>query len=642
MTLLRLSGSGFRALAAEGTLATRLGEQMLHRIGQRPSPAETVSWERSLSVLAQDLAQAGLDEVEVLLEFHLPLTSKRADVVLAGRHPRTRRPSYVVLELKQWSAARRFEGNPELVEVDGMGGGPRLHPVAQVKGYCSYLADFLRALQNVDDPLAGAAYLHNATNEAAVSELYDYPQTSDGRLFTGARRAEFLDFLRDRLDPSTPGAPFADLLVSSAVAPSKQLLAVAADEVQRREQFVLLGEQRLAYDIVWHAVDRVRGGDSKVVVLVTGGPGSGKSVIALSLMGELARRGRTVLHATGSRSFTQTLRRVAGARAPRVREMFKYFNSFMDADRNGVDVLILDEAHRIRETSVNRWTKAQFRTDRPQVDELMAAARVPVFLLDEHQVVRPGELGTAADIKRYAAAQGLSVLEVNLNDQFRCGGSEEYVQWVLRLLGLESGGAVPWRGDPSFDVSVVDSPEEMEAALVERVDQGYGARMAAGYCWPWSDPLDDGSLVPDVQIGLWSRPWNLKGDRSVGGAPPAALWASDPAGFGQVGCVYTAQGFEYDWSGVILGPDLVWRGGGFVSRRAKNKDPDFRNRSRVGDAEFDRLVRNVYKVLLTRGMVGTVLYSTDEETQDALRRLVPSRGLSVSPEASAGRGAGPG
>ncbi len=170
----------------------------------------------------------------------------------------------------------------------------------------------------------------------------------------------------------------------------------------------------------------------------------------------------------------------------------------------------------------------------------------------------------------------------------------------------------------------------MEALLRAKVTDGYGARLAAGYCWPWSDPQPDGSLVPDVQIDGWARPWNLKGDRSVGGAPPAPLWATDPAGFGQVGCVYTAQGFEYDWSGVLIGPDLVWRGKGLVARREANRDPDFRNRARVSDLEFDRLVRNVYKVLLTRGMVGTVLYSTDTETRAALHALVRAPAFAAS------------
>ncbi|QNE23358.1 DUF2075 domain-containing protein [Kribbella qitaiheensis] len=606
----------------DGTLAVRIAEQMRYHTGRRAAPAELRSWERSLPILAKDLIQANLDNIEVLIEYHLPLTSKRADVVLAGRHPKTGNASYVVIELKQWSRAAAWQDDRELVLIDGYPNAPRLHPVAQVRGYCDYLADFTKSLDGQDDALAGAAYLHNAMSESAVHDLYEYPQDQRGRLFIGGQRAEFTEFLLERLDPAVPGSPYADQLINSAVAPSKQLLAVAADEVQRREQFVLLAEQKLAHSLVVHQVERARKADQKSVVIVTGGPGSGKSVIALSLFGDLSRRGRSVLHATGSRSFTQTLRKVAGHRSERVQRMFKYFNQFMDAEPNELDVLILDEAHRIRETSVDRYTKAQFRTGRPQVDELIAAARVPVFLLDEHQVVKPGELGTVADIERHAASLGLPVHRIDLDSQFRCGGSEEYIQWVLRLLGLIEGEPTPWTGDPSFEVQVADTPEELEATLIAKAAEGYGARITAGYCWPWSDPRPDKTLVPDVQLGTWSRPWNLKGDRKVGDAPPAALWATDPNGFDQVGCVYTAQGFEYDWSGVILGPDLVWRNGRFTTTRDANKDPAFRNRKTTDNPTFDRLVRNTYKVLLTRGMIGTTLYSPDPETRDALHELV--------------------
>ena len=295
-------------LTLDQQFALRIAEQMLFHTGRRAAPAELRSWERSLPVLAQDLEQAGLNNVE----HHLPLTSKRADVVLAGRHPRTGGASYVVIELKQWSRAAAWEDDRELVLIDGYPNAPRLHPVAQVRAYCEYLADFAKTLDGQTDALAGAAYLHNAVSETDIRDLYDYPQDSRGRLFTGARRSEFIEFLRDRLDPTVPGGPYADQLINSAVAPSKQLLAVAADEVQRREQFVLVAEQKLAHSMVLHKVERARSGDRKSVVIVTGGPGSGKSVIALSLVGDLARRGRTVLHATGSRSFTQTLRRVAG------------------------------------------------------------------------------------------------------------------------------------------------------------------------------------------------------------------------------------------------------------------------------------------------------------------------------------------
>jgi uncharacterized protein len=258
------------------------------------------------------------------------------------------------------------------------------------------------------------------------------------------------------------------------------------------------------------------------------------------------------------------------------------------------------------------------------VDELLEAARVPVFLLDQHQVVRPGEMGTIAAIQQHAEAgdKKYDVQLIELGEQYRCGGRKVYERWVLQLLGLEAGGPQPWQGDPHFDVRLADSPSGMEAWLADQLATGDGARMAAGYCWDWSSPRPDGTLVPDVVIEGWSHPWNLRGERSVGGAPPAARWATEPAGFDQVGCVYTAQGFEYDWNGVIIGPDLVWRTDRWVAVRSANRDPDFRNRARVTDQDFDALVRNVYKVLLTRGMKGTTIYSTDRETREFLGRLV--------------------
>jgi len=600
----------------------RLADLLRHHAGHRPSPAEVRSWSGSLPILAQDLLDAGLGNVEVMLEYRLPLTSKRADVVLAGRHPRTGHASYVVVELKQWSNATLYDKSGELVTVAGAPGGARLHPVAQVRHYCDYLTDFTKVLHDQADPMAGAAYLHNAGADVQVT-LGGYPQSSTGRLFTGADRGAFLDFLRSRLDGEISGAPYADQLLRSGVAPSRQLLRVAAEEIAGREQFILLDEQLVAVDMVLHAVETARRADTKSVIVISGGPGSGKSVIALSLLGKLAERGRTAIHATGSRSVTMTLRKVSGRKGGRATSLFKYFNQFTDAERNGLDVLILDEAHRVRATSENRYTKAEARTGRPQVDELIGAARVPVFLLDQHQVVRPGEMGTIAEITAHAAAVGLTTIHIALDAQFRCGGSERYIDWVEQLLGLRGDGPAPWEPDPPFRLDVVDSPEELEGRLGALRDSGYGARMAAGYCWPWSDPRSDGSLVPDVTIGTWSHPWNLRGDRGLPGAPPAALWASEPDGFGQVGCVYTAQGFEYDWNGVIIGPDLVWRSGAWVSRREFNKDPDFRSRKTVTDEEFDRLVRHVYKVLLTRGMVGTLIYSTDPETRAFLRSLIP-------------------
>ena len=621
MALLRASAARLAAWNPFDGAVDQMTEQMLFRHMCRPSPAEQRSWVRSIPALARDLMDAGLGNAEVLLEQRLPLTSRRVDAIVAGQHPRTGRPSYVIVELKQWSEATTFEGDASLVAIDGYGGRPVLHPMAQVEGYCQYLSDFTPVLSDVAAHIAGVAYLHNATDHS-VMDLRAYRSSPDIQLITGDRRTDLVDLLQLAIDPNVDGMDAAELLLNAREAPSRQLLAVAAAEIQDREQFVLLDEQKLAFRLVLHAVEKARQDDSKSVIIVSGGPGTGKSVIALSLLGELARQGRTVLHATGSRSFTQTLRKVAGRRSKRTQELFKYFNSFMDAEKNGLDVLILDEAHRIRETSVNRWTRAAHRTDRPQLEELISAARVPLFLLDEHQTVRPDELGSIADITAYANSLGLPVQHIRLDDQFRCGGSEAYVQWVLRLLGLEPGGPVPWIGDDHFSLRVAESPQEIEAAMLAEQAKGYSSRMTAGYCWPWSDPLPDGTLIDDVSIDSWSRPWNLKGDRAIGGAPPSALWATDPSGFGQVGCVYTAQGFEYDWNGVIMGPDLVWRGDRWVAQRLESNDPDFRSVKRVPPEEFDRLLRNVYKVLLTRGMVGTVVFSTDAETRRKLAELI--------------------
>ncbi len=617
--LFRESAASVAARILEGSLALHLTENFRHQHGRRPAQAEIRSWERSLPALVNALIEAGLDDVEVLVEYSLPLTSKRADAVLAGVHPTTGEPSYVVVELKQWSAAYPEEDEPLLCRIDAYA-QPVLNPIEQVRGYCEYLLSFNGALERMPKSLAGVAFLHNAT-EFGVAGLREVEENQHGRMYTGEQRGAFLDFLRSRL-AAKPGAQVADVLLDAKVRPSKQLMSVAAAEIRDREQFVLLAEQRVAYEKVMSAVRRSKRGNHKQVIVVTGGPGSGKSVIALSVLGELYRRGIPALHATGSQSFTKTMRRVAGHKKREVQQLFKYFNSFMDAEPNDLDVLICDEAHRLRKTSANRYTKAALRTGRPQVAELIDAARVPVFLLDQHQVVRPGEMGTRQEIERAAAAQNLDCTVVELDGQFRCGGSDAYEKWVVDLLGLDGGTPNQWEPDGKLQLLIAETPQELEDFLVARREEGYGARMSAGYCWKWTTKItsDMTTLPTDIVIGQWSRPWNLYGDRSVLGAPPAPLWATDPAGFSQVGCVYTAQGFEYDWSGVIIGPDLVWRTDRWVVDRSASKDPSFTKAT--PDDDVDRLIRNTYKVLLTRGMVGTILYSTDAETREKLRSLI--------------------
>ncbi|GAA3043444.1 DUF2075 domain-containing protein [Pseudonocardia yunnanensis] len=604
-----------------------LAQQARIQFNSGTGTGEITSWRNSLPAFLRDLREAGLGHVEVLLEHKLPFTPKRVDVLLCGTHPKTHRNSYVLVELKQWTNAEPRDDGLVMIPQYGQ---PVLHPADQVRGYCEYLIDFTPFLADGSAGVYGIAYLHNATTEGW--KLKKYRLDEHGRLYTRDERAELINELRRLLDssPASAGAArqAADDLLQARTEPSKQLLAVAAKEVKEREQFVLLDQQQVAYKIVEQAVDLANRENTKTVVIVLGGPGSGKSVLALSLLGDLSRRGRRVLHATGSKAFTETLRKiVVGSRNARAQTMFTFFNGFIGAESNSLDMLICDEAHRIRETSVNRFTRAAVRAAaKRQVHELIEVARTPVFLLDEHQVVRPGELGTEAEIRAEAEAAGCRVEVVRLEGQYRCGGSELYEEWVLRLLGLDPRPPISWselvqNRDETYKVAALPTPTALESWLISQNPLGADtARIATGYCWRWSDPdVVDGAkrLVDDVVIGEWKRPWNAKPEKAVPGVPPSHFWASDSRGFGQVGCIYTAQGFEYDWSGVIFGDDFVRREGGWVARREYSYDTPVK---RAKD-QCPALVRNTYKVLLTRGMKATATYSTDPETQEFLERM---------------------
>jgi DUF2075 family protein len=248
------------------------------------------------------------------------------------------------------------------------------------------------------------------------------------------------------------------------------------------------------------------------------------------------------------------------------------------------------------------------------------------------QVVRPGEVGSAQLIRDAAGARGIRVVEHELETQFRCAGSDAFVSWVENTFGLRRSADVLWDANDRFEFDVVDSAAELEGLIRERDAEGASARLVAGFCWPWSKPRPDGTLVDDVHVGAWTMPWNAKPDagRLAPGIPKANYWASDPSGIDQVGCVYTAQGFEFDYVGVIIGRDLVYRPRtGWVGQPEYSHDSVVR-RAR-GEADFRRLVQHTYRVLLSRGLRGCYVYFQDEATRDfVLSRIEGSAGAGVA------------
>ncbi|MFI7660908.1 DNA/RNA helicase domain-containing protein [Micromonospora parva] len=606
-------------------------EEYLTASGYRVDERERRSWRNSLSTFARHLCMLGYGDLDALVECQLPQSSRRIDVIIAGAAPVTLQPAYLVVELKQWSEAARYDDDGSVLRVSYLD-QPQLHPALQVQAYCAYLVDFVERLREWPDAVHGMAYLHNA-GHGDVPELRR-ERTYQSMVWTQDKRAEFQSYFERRFAQERH-PPAAHRLLTSPIRQSGQLLSLAADEVANRAHFTLLDDQRAAYELVLRGVRWAEEGRRKRVVIISGGPGSGKSAIGLSLLAELARETRQLAHATGSRAFTRTLQQYA-RRQPtdplqRTRPLFCYFMDFMTAVPNKLDVLICDEAHRIRARS----KKGSQQGTKPQVQELIEAAKVPVFLLDDNQVVRPDEVGSVDTIMQAARQLDLEFDRIELGGQFRCGGSPRYESWVLHLLGLAHADPYRWKGDERFRLALVGSPEEMETILRACHDRGETARISAGFCWPWTHRPLNGRLVSDVRIGDWARPWNAYDDYPPKGIPTSAYWATDPRGFGQIGCIYTAQGFEYAWSGVIIGKDLVVRDGRFVTDPTKSRDPAIVNsEGRVIAKNADRLIRNTYKVLLTRGLRGTLVFAEDPETQDYLSKLIPARhrpGRTIAP-----------
>ena len=387
-----------------------------------------------------------------------------------------------------------------------------------------------------------------------------------------------------------------------------------SEVIKGNPQYVLLDEQQIVYDKVFAAARTGFHDRKKKVIVVKGGPGTGKSVVAINLMADLLKNGYNAHYATGSKAFTETLRKVIGRRGS---VQFKYFNSYMEAESNDVDVLICDEAHRIRKASHNQWTPKGKRTGQPQIEELINAAKVSVYFIDDDQIVRPNEIGSVDHIKEYAETEGAQIEEYELEAQFRCSGSDGFVNWINNTLHIRRTANTIWNGtEETFDFRIMDSVEELDDIIRQKAKKGDTARLMAGFCWPWSKKLNpDGTLIEDVVIGDYVRPWNAHPNASnlAKGIPKAPLWAYDPGGIDQVGCVYTAQGFEFDYAGVIFGQDLrydldeqTWIGDKTASHDTTVK--------RSKDQFLD-LVKNTYRVLLSRGMKGCYVYFMDKNTE---------------------------
>lgn len=594
-------------------IAGKIGDAFYDYFRHRASASEFASWQNSLAALAQQFRYANLLDNGVVLELQLPSSSARLDCLVFGESIANGSATAVLVELKQWSdvASSDVEGCVESF----VGGAVRrvLHPSLQALQYAQYLEDTSEGF-DVDRggvKLFPCSWLHNLHPVAAKPLLAEgfRPILELSPTFVQSDIDRFADHLKTNVGGGN-GQKLMDAAITARHAPSRKLLDYTARMIAGERTYTLVDEQLVAYNSILASVRRgQKRKDLKSVVVVAGGPGTGKSLIALNLLGTLSRAGANVQHATGSKAFTSNIWRVLGNRS---KAQVKYFNSYGSTEAGSVDVLLADEAHRIRSSSNNRFTPKSKKSDLSQIDELVTVAKTSVFFIDDFQAVRPGEVGSTTMIREAAVRAGAKFEQIDLRTQFRCAGSDEYLDWLDQLLEIRKTGTMALT-EAQFDFRVVSDLETLDRLIRERAKDGASARLTAGFCWPWSMPDDAGNLVDDVVIGEFRRPWNAKQDarRLAKGIPPAPFWATDPAGLGQVGCIYTAQGFEFDYCGVIWGDDLVMRDGVWTGQSSVSHDTVVR---RGSGARFTDCVKNAYRVLMTRGMKGCYLYCTDEET----------------------------
>lgn len=619
---------GFVLDATRNRIARQLESAFIAHYRYRPSPGEVRSWEESLARLGLVVSGARLDDHGIFLEYQLPLTSRRLDALITGEDKHGVQNA-VIVELKQWAKAEASDADAMVSTWVGGGLRDTLHPSVQAGQYRDYLADMNDAFYDERNAvrLSACTYLHNYRTVDGDPILHGKFKSwlDDVPLFDADRSADLQHFLTMHLG-NGGGLPILKRIEDAKLRPSKKLLDHVAKVISGEPRFILLDEQKVVFE---RAVAEARRGMSNVgkrVLLVQGGPGTGKSVLAANLLGRLAADGLNAQYATGSKAFTLTMRKIVGRRAG---AQFRYFNSYTNAEPDSVDVLICDESHRIRDKSVTRFTPTEVRVSLPaQVDELLRAAKVSVFFIDDQQIVRPGEEGSSKLISEHAASIGAKLWKYQLEAQFRCAGSDAFVNWVNNTLGIKPTANQVWnQKEESFEFRVFSSVEALDQAIRNRAESGASARLVAGFCWPWSDPNADGTLVKDVTIGTFERPWNAKSSAGglAPGIPPENLWAYDPAGIEQVGCIYTAQGFEFDYVGVIWGKDLRYdlQAQRWIGDRHQSRDNVVR---RSGDA-FLELVKSTYRVLLSRGLRGCYVYCQDAEATKFL--LSRTEGLSI-------------
>ena len=616
--------SDFMSDTENDVLETKLYDAIKNKMNRSTGLSELNSWRNSLKEMYITLNDSNIpSDVGVAIEYNIPQTSKRVDFLISG-YGKDNKGNVIIVELKQWEKLQAIEGQEAIVETFTGGANRRVvHPSYQAWSYAALIKDYNEYVQDADIELHPCAYLHNyprVENDPLDAKQYK-EVLADAPAFTYGQR----DALRNFIKKSIITGDNEDTLVKiehGKIRPSKQLQDSISGMLKGNKEFIMLDEQKVVYENILSLSTKCQKDGKKRTIIVEGGPGTGKTVVAINLLAELTKRNQFVQYV----SKNAAPRTVYGyklkgtMKKSSVDNLFKGSGCYTEAPMNSVGTILADEAHRLNEKSGMFQNMGE-----NQIKEIIHASRCSVFFIDESQRVTTSDIGSIAEIEKWAERENSEVIKMELVSQFRCNGSDGYLAWIDDVLQIRDTANYDLEGI-DYDIRICDSPKEMEHIVIEKNRIRNRARILAGYCWNWPKDTRNDVNYHDIKIGDYGISWNLDGGDA---------FAINPNSVHEAGCIHTSQGLEFDYVGVIIGDDMRYENGEIITDYSKRAKTDQSMKGIKGLAKedpekanqlADEIIKNTYRTLMTRGMKGCYVYCTDSELAAYLKERLKSRG----------------
>ena len=580
---------------------------------------EYISWQNSLQFMRNIVDDNDIDdEVRIAIEYNIPLTSKRVDFIICGADANNN-DNVVVVELKQWQKAEVVADDMHYCVKTFVGRNNRIvcHPSYQAYSYACFIRNYSQKVLDDGINLIPCAYLHNYDPDfkQTLSNSIYKEWVSEAPFFIRNETEQFSAFVKKYVTRRSSNGDLLYEIDHGRLKPTKTLQDSLASMVKGNKEFMLLDEQAVCYDMCLKTMAKCKEDGKKRTIVIQGGPGTGKSVLAVNLLMEFINKSLNTCYATKNsaprEAFLSLLTHSDAKKQVNIKQLFRSPFGLSNVPDNTYDCLIVDEAHRLVKKMYGDWNGEN------QVKECISASLLSIFLLDEDQAVTVNDIGSIAEISKWCRELNSTLkmpAEAKLVSQFRCNGSDAYIQFIDDILQRTEESVTVSLDELNFDFRIFDSAIELREALREKNAINNKSRMVAGYCYDWNVKHGRGDYDIMLPDGFKAK-WNLEKDK---------IWAINPNSFEEVGCIHTAQGLEFDYVGVLIGKDLKYdstSGRIITDKQAISKDDKSSGiRSCKNENIVRKLILNTYKTLLTRGQKGCYVYCEDKSLAEYIKK----------------------